>query len=184
MTPQDRAFTITWWDGLLKDDERMMRWLQKLQQTEYDGFTGNREADEQWGGGNPAVSNVFRVTGDDEKRHSDLLVDLIHKRGGTTVEVQPESLYWTEMDAIITSLETCAAVFHLGEVLAAERFKVLFEHDGTPDDIRAFLEAALPDEEYHARAFKRISSPEAIEIVQRKHVEVLAMLMAPKVAAT
>lgn len=44
MTPQDLAFTRQWWDRLLADDERMVRWLQKLWGAEHSGYQNNYDA--------------------------------------------------------------------------------------------------------------------------------------------
>jgi rubrerythrin len=155
--------------------------LQKLQQTEYDGFIGNQEAEEKWNKGNNQIAtNIFKATGWDELRHSDMLVELLHKRGYSTKAKQPESLYWLEMDKVVTDLETSAAVLHLGERLAAERFQVIFEQDNTPDDIRAFIASALPDEEHHARIFGKLSSPEAIQRIESHHCKVVATLKGQK----
>lgn len=163
MTPDDKAFTVAWWDQLLVDEPRMIRWLQKLHGTEFSGFQDNYDAAIKWGGDNLAVINVFKQTGDDEMRHAALLEDLLKGRGAWPIEVVPEeSAYWAEMDKYIVDLKTCAAVFFLGEHLAAERFQVLLDHPGTPADIRYFLERALPDERHHARVFNRMTDSYAL----------------------
>lgn len=170
MTPQDIAFTRQWWDGLLADEARMTRWLQKLWQTEFSGFADNNEAAAKWGQGNPAVVNIFVKTGEDELRHAELLEDLLKARGAWPfTETPPPSTYWEDMEAGIVSLETCAAVFYMGEHLAAERFQVLLDHEGTPADVRAFLEAALPDERHHARVFRRLTTETALADMQARH---------------
>lgn len=177
MTETERAFTLRWWEGLLADEARMVRWLQKLWLTEFSGYADNYEAAGKWAGDNPAIANVFQRTGDDEARHADLLRELLTARGAFPPEPWPvESDYWAEMDAHIVSLETCAAVFHLGETLAAERFEVIFNHPGTPADIAAFLSVALPDEQHHARVFRRLSTPEALAHIQTVHDAVVAKL--------
>lgn len=170
MSPEDRKFTTAWWERLLVDDAKMVRWLQKLQATEFSGYQDNRDAAARWGGGNLAVENVFIQTGDDEMRHSDILIDVLRGRGAWPIEnPPPESAYWAEMEAVTDSLEACAAVFHLGERLAAERFDVLFHHDGTPPDVRDFLCRALPDELHHARVFRKLTNPATLTRITEAH---------------
>src|SRR4051812_46534510 len=107
------------------------------------------------------------ATGDDEMRHSDLLIAVLKGRGAWPVEEPPpESIYWAEMEKSITSLERAGAVFHLGEKLAAERFEALLNHDGTPPDILWFLQQALPDEQHHMRIFGKIAGQVAITEMQ------------------
>lgn len=177
MSPEDLTFTNAWWDRLLADDVAMVRWLQKLQATEFSGYQDNRDAAARWGGGNSAVANVFIQTGDDEMRHSDLLVTLLRGRGAWPIQTPPpESTYWAEMEAVTDSLEACAAVFHLGERLAAERFAVIYNHVGTPDDILYFLGHALPDERHHARVFRKLTNDATLTRITAAHDAAVARL--------
>ena len=176
MNQFDVGFTVRWWDALLADEERMARWLQKLQKTEYSGYGDNLAAIDQWAEGNVAAIGILEATAKDELKHSDLLVELLHKRGLSTEEDQPESVYWSEMDKQITDLKTCAAVFHLGEQLASDRFRVIYNHEGTPDDILHFLKIALPDEEYHARSFRFLTDDATLSQIIKTHYELVERL--------
>jgi hypothetical protein len=177
MTPTDYAFTVAWWTQLLKDDERMVRWLQKLQVTEFSGYQDNRDAADRWAKDNVAARQIFIATGDDEMGHSDLLINVLRGRGAWPTEIEPaESIYWTQMDKSIDSLESCAAVFHLGEQLAAERFKVLYEHSGTPSDIFHFLDKALPEEQHHARIFRKLTNSVTLIEIERAHNQAVLAL--------
>lgn len=172
----DTAYTIRWWDALLADDERMARWLQKLQKTEYSGYGDNLAAIDQWAGDNMAAIGILKATASDELKHSDLLVEVLNGRGLSTETQPPESIYWAEMDKEIIDLKTCAAVFHLGEQLAADRFRVIYNHPGTPKDIMAFLKIALPDEEYHARSFKWLTDDPTLARILLAHQRIVAKL--------
>lgn len=179
MTPEDIQFTRLWWERLLADDEKMVRWLQKLQATEFSGYQDNRDAAAKWGVGSPAAVQVFLATGDDEMRHSDLLIDVLKGRGAWPVEnPPPESAYWLEMDAVTDSLAACAAVFHLGEKLATDRFSVLYNHEGTPDDLLMFLARALPDERHHARVFRKMTDDATLVRITEAHNAAVARLKA------
>jgi rubrerythrin len=176
MNNLDKEFTHRWWEKLLADEDKMTLWLQKLQRTELDGYTGNLEAEALWAKDNLAAKAVLVGIAHDELRHSDLLVDLLRQRGLEPNEESPESFYWSEMDKIIIDLSSCAAVFHLGEQLAADRFRVLFDHPDTPDDIRSFIASAMPDEEYHARSFRKLTDDITLERILVHHVETINVL--------
>ncbi len=176
MNTFDVAFTNRWWDGLLADEERMARWLQKLQKTEYSGYADNLTAIDQWADGNIAAETVLRATAHDELRHSDLLIEILNKRGLSTETEPPESVYWSEMDKQIVDLKSCAAVFHLGEQLAVDRFRVLAAHEGTPDDIQGFLDAVTPDEEYHARSFRKLTDDATLARIIEHHYRIVEQL--------
>ncbi len=177
MTPEDTAFTFRWWNALLADDERMVRWLQKLHGTEFAGYQDNRDAAAKWATKDSAEERIFFSTGDDEMRHADLLVDVLRGRGAWPIEVQPPaSEYWAEMDRVVVDLASCAAVFHLGERLAYERFQVLYNHSGTPDDLLHFLAIAMPEERHHARVFRKMTNPVALQAAEIAHAEAVDRL--------
>ncbi len=164
MSPDDVAFTRVWWARTVADHAKLERWLIKLEGTERQGYEDNRWAAAQFAQGNVAVEQILHATGNDEMRHADLLASLLDQRAPDWRDAKPpESTYWEDMDAHIFDLPTCAAVFHLGEKLASERFEVLLEHPATPDDVRTFLASALPDEQHHTRIFAKLAGPEAIE---------------------
>lgn len=174
----DRAYTIAWWERLLADEEAMIRWLQKLQHTEYEGYTGNIENNARWNTEpkDLLTERVLLKTGDDELRHSDLLVELLNKRGVGPSEVSPPSVYWDEMEKHVVDLKTCSAMCYLGEQLAADRFEIILAHEGTPTDVQDFLKSALPDEKYHARVFRTLAGDDAIAKMIQVQDQVLAMM--------
>ncbi len=174
----DKAFTIAWWDRLIADEEAMVRWLQKLQHTEYEGWTGNIENNARWNTEpkDLKIEQVLLKTGDDELRHSDMLVELLNKRGVGPSIVSPPSLYWEEMEKHVVDLKTCSAMCYLGEQLAADRFQIILEHPGTPSDVLDFIKSALPDEKYHARIFRILAGDEAIAKMALIQENVLAMM--------
>jgi len=172
----DYKFSVDWWNRLLVDQELMNKWLCKLWKTEQDGFQDNMDAAEKYSKEGELAHHIFKITGQDEARHGDLLLQLLKERGIVPEPVQPESVYWNHMDNVVTDMNSCAAVFALGEQLAARRFEVLFDHNGTPEDVRYFLSQALPDEAYHARSFARLAGEEALEKAIKTHEEAIVLL--------
>lgn len=178
MNGEDINHTREWWSQLLADKPRMDRWLQKLQITEYNGFQDNLDARDRWAGDDDVAAQIFWATGQDELRHAYMLTAVLNERGVRAAETGSilPSVYWDEMEVGITSLETCAAVFHLGETLAAERFEILLCHGGTPAGIKEFLERALPDEQHHARIYRKLTTDDAIAHVTGLHHRAIALI--------
>ncbi|AXQ69944.1 hypothetical protein HOU03_gp324 [Caulobacter phage CcrSC] len=178
MNRADIDFTQAWWSNKLGDPPALLRFLEKLHYTEFSGYKDNIDAAYRWAPLNPAAHHIFCQTAEDEMRHAELLVPLVLDRGGRCdgIDAPPPSFYWDEMDKAIVSLDTCAAVFHLGEKLAAERFEVMLDNAGNPEDIRAFLEAVIPDEQHHARIFGKLAGPEAIAAMQAHHDKTVIQL--------
>ncbi len=171
MTQDDIDFTQAWWSNKLSDPEALLTFLTKLYFTEFSGYADNLEAADKYAVADPVAHNIFCQTAADEMRHASLIVPLVLARGGSCCGSEPSepSFYWTEMDKIVVDLKSCAAVFHLGERLAAERFEVMLDMPATPSDIRGFLEEALPDEQHHARIFGKLAGPEAVAAAQAHH---------------
>lgn len=176
MTEEDADFTRNWWRKKVADPDALLTFLEKLYKTEFDGYFDNIAAGQKWARGNEPVYNIFFQTAQDERRHAEMLVPIIRGRDGPKGNLPVDSFYWEEMEKAIVSLETCAAVFHLGEKLAAERFEIMLAMPETPEDIRGFLTRALPDEQHHARIFGKLAGVEAIAIVQAHHDATVARL--------
>lgn len=148
----DVAFTDAWWGRLCASPELMNAWLRKLQHTELEGYYDNLSSIVRYRAHGTPVGTLLQRTALDEKRHADILAEVC---GGRGLELLTEnrSPFWSQMDRLCVDLPSMSAVYYLGEALAAFRFERILAHPGTPADVREFVNAALPDEEYHARAF-------------------------------
>lgn len=185
MNEQDIQFTKDWWGKLVKDEPRLLRWLIKMHRTEADGYQDNIDAANKWAT-TDAQRHIFLQTAEDEKRHAFLMERMIAARGGVLGAPEtapPPSYYWEQMEASVDSLEACAAVCHLGEKLAADRFTIMLEHPDTPIDVWRWLAAVTPDEKHHARIFRKLSTPEAIAKMQLVHDRVVGELKNPLATA-
>ncbi len=168
----DVEFTRSWWSLLIKDDTHLNKWLQKLQVTELAGYYDNLEAIVKFKrdiNSNTRIQELLLRTASDEKNHSNMLVDILADRGVpvySDIEAdENKSLFWSELEASIVDIRTMAAVYYLGEELAAFRFEIIYDNPSTPSDIRRFIEKALPDEKYHARGYLMHTSDEALTSV-------------------
>lgn len=169
--------TIRWWERLLKDEDSMNRWLSKLWNTEKNGYDGDIRSAGKYTQEGSEAREIFHKIAKEELSHSELLFDLLQKRGVTPVaEEQPGSAYWPHVMKGITDLKSCAAAMAIGESLAARRFRVIQEHPDTPQDILDFINKALPDEEGHCRDFQKIAGDEAIKNAVSRHNEAVALI--------
>lgn len=177
MNSTEIQFTQDWWKRCLKDEVKLTRWLQKLQNTEIGGFHDYQYAmsiyqlDER-------TRKIFSNIGSDEFKHSNLLLQLFEDRKIESKANDDEfvSSYWKTMNSHIVDLDTYCAVNYLGESLAAYRFEVIGEMPETPSDIKYFLDNALPDEQFHRETLKRLCSEEVLIHIQTVHDEAVAAL--------
>lgn len=174
-------FTQDWWKRCLKDDAKLVRWLQKLENTEIGGFhdyvtaMGTYVLDAR-------THRIFANIASDEFKHSNLLLQLFQDR-----KIEPQSTneefvssYWKTMNSHIVDLETYCAVNYLGESLAAFRFEVIAEMPETPSDIKYFLDKALPDEQFHRETLKRLCSEKVLVHIKAVHDDAVAALKGQK----
>lgn len=175
----DVAFTTAWWERTIKDEAKLILWLQKLQQTEIGGyddymvFIRQFEPEER-------TRKIFSNIADDELKHSGLIVDLLEARGYRNSLDDLSSTYWATMNENIIDLKTAAAVNYFGEALAAFRFEVIAEHKETPGDIKELLSKVLPDEQFHRETLKRIAGNDLLESMAEKHHRAVAELRGKK----
>lgn len=165
---QEVAFTSAWWSRTLKDEPKLIAWLQKLEQTEIGGyddymaFIAAFDPDER-------THKIFTNIAEDEKKHAGIITDVLSARGFELNPVRVPSTYWMTMNSHIVDLQTAAAVNYFGEALAAFRFEVLIEHHDTPQDIKEMLSIILPDEQFHRETLKRLSGDKLDEFVDHHH---------------
>lgn len=177
----DIEFTKAWWTKVCNEPERMARWLRKLQITEIEGgrdydmllakqYAQQIVAPEQFVM-DERVERVFKNIGDDEHKHSGILLDLMADRQITpaTPSTDTQSSYWTTMNEQIVDLDTYCAVNYLGEGLAAFRFEIIHEMDCTPEDVSNALDIILPDEQFHRQTLKRMTREETLERIMKVH---------------
>lgn len=174
-------FTQDWWRRCLKDEAKLVKWLQKLENTEIGGFHDYVHAMDTYVL-DARTTRIFSNIASDEFKHSGLLLQLFEDR-----KIDPQSnnaefvsTYWKTMNSHIVDVETYCAVNYLGESLAAYRFEVIGEMPETPSDIKYFLDKALPDEQFHRETLKRLCSDEVLAHIQAVHDDAVLALKGQK----
>lgn len=169
-------FTTDWWTRTVKDDQKLLLWLTKLESTEFGGFLDYEHFiyDRFYNQLSPKELKTYFNIGQDELKHSGILLELIENFWACTVTVskmsQPKpSKYWEYMNRQITDVKTCSAVNYYGEALAAARFEIIMDHIDTPSDIKEALSIILPDEQFHREALFRLAGDEALGKIKVHH---------------
>lgn len=172
----DIEFTKTWWRGVVADPAKTLKWLVKLEYTEWQGGAEHVDYLKQ----HPELAErnvrILNNIAQDEYKHSRALYEIITSRGGAPA-VESNSTYW---DALLSPNmpfeEYCAANFY-GEQLAAWRFEVIRGMPETSKDIKDFIDLALPDEIFHRETLQRLAGEEALLKFKSIHDKALAKLL-------
>lgn len=113
----------------------------------------------------------------DEAQHAEWVEELLVTRGIQLPEIEhAEDRYWKPILSELDTFEKTAAAGHHAEGMRLVRIRALVESDKVDSDIREVFRKILPDEEFHEKAFGRMSDNEAIKYMQDKHEAGLEML--------
>lgn len=159
----------TWWERTKADEAALHAWL-------YDQYRGEVGASERI----EAFRDAFAVPGTrahrllgviagQERAHAAWVAELLVARG-LSPEVRDESSrYWEAPLAAIEDLETGCAVGAHAERMRLERIEVIARDEGAPPDVRAVFARILGEERFHERAFRSLSTPEALDRTREAH---------------
>jgi len=179
MSPEQVDFTNNWWASLVKDEGRLVAWVQKLYNSEvhgyseYLGFTTRYKLD-------PQTRAALRSMASDEMRHAGFLDSWLAYRGDEVNPLLAPSQYWTEMQQHVTDFQSACAIKYYGERLAAERFQLLRDHPDTPDSLFHPFRWITPDEARHCEVMFAFAGDEAIVAMEEKHLAAVAKLVKKK----
>jgi rubrerythrin len=175
-------FTRNWWHGLLDDKEKLIRFLKRLHQNEFDAEERFRVFADSWKDINEDIRykdarEVIHLIADQEAYHAKLVEEVLGYRAEVPLlEKKDESKYWRETMPHVHNLETAAAVGAFAEVTALNRFRILVSDTDTPEDLRQIFSLILPDETFHARALSHIAGSEAMNAIRPYHIAGLEAL--------
>lgn len=173
----DKNFTQEWWRRVVSDPDKLLRWLEKLEYTEWEGFAEHARflRANSINMTNKQIK-ILQNIAEDELTHSSILYGVISDRGGTSL-LESTSTYWADMlEPRMSFVDYCAANY-FGEELAAWRFEVIYDMPETPGDIKEFIAQALPDEIFHRETLRRQAGDEAVERLRVRHEAALAKLL-------
>jgi hypothetical protein len=172
----DIEFTKTWWRGVVADPAKTLKWLIKLEFTEWQGGAEHYDFLVKHPELSEREERILRNIADDESKHSLKLLGIIKDRGGNPA-IDSNSTYWdTILTPNLSFQDYCAANFY-GEQLAAWRFEVIRSIPETPKDIKDFIDFALPDEIFHRETLQRLAGEESLAKFKSIHDNALSALL-------
>ena len=168
MNKDNIQFTQDWWLRTINDSNKLTRWLQKLQRTEFGGYQDHID----YMAANSVTEReqlILTNISEYELKHSNLLIDLFTGRGIAVDANGENSTYWDEILSHVNSTAEYCAANYFGEALAATRFEIIQDMSQTPSDIREVIRQVLPDEIFHRETLKRMAGDEVIARMQTLH---------------
>lgn len=167
--------TEQWWKEVSADPAKMVEWLKAQYHGEVTAEKRIRDLIPQYGICGKKADLLNKIA-DDEGRHALWVKGLLDSRGIPAEALQKEERYWgqTLPTSPVTFEAICAVGYH-AEVMRLDRIELLAA-DMRFADIAEVFTRILPDEQFHAKAFGSLSTPEDIEAARQGHADGLNAL--------
>lgn len=158
-----------WWEAIKKDPLKLEDWLKKQFRGEVtaverlDHFCANFvPAGHKW------LKTLYMIQ-EQERQHAAWVKVLLENRGYSTGLLQTPQGYWDQTLAQVSSFESAAAASANAEVMRLERIRLIAADDEAAKDIRETFQLILPQEIFHARAFRKMAGDEAMRAAAEAH---------------
>lgn len=163
------ATSERWWEQTKRDPRKLAAWLR-------DQYRGEATAAQRIGwlrrrfaAEGSRAGRVLGIIAEQERQHAQWVAELLRVRGIEPVVEQTPERYWPQVMGGIDSLSTGCAVGAHAERMRLERIETIAADPEAPEDIRRVFARILPQERFHERAFRRLSSPGALEATRHAH---------------
>lgn len=166
--------THEWIAEVKADPEKLIHWLKRQYVGEALAADRIQSLADQT---DTKAKKVLAKIASDEHRHTEWVAELLRNRGIELPELTYEGTrYWKPILENMHSFEEVAGVGHHAEAMRLVRIRALAVDQEIDADIREVFAKILPDEEFHAKAFEALSTPEAIETTRKLHEAGLELL--------
>lgn len=164
--------TQQWWDRVSNSDEEMINWLKAQYHGEATAEIRIRQSIQDYNLDLASLeAKIIKSITDDEAKHTLWVKKLLTSRGITPKILEKEERYWNEVLPKTLEENTFSyfcAVGHLAETMRLDRISLLAS-DNRFADIAKVMSDIYPDEVFHARAFKEMSTSENIKKAKEFH---------------
>lgn len=167
--------TLEWWQAVKGDDKLLNDWLIRQYRGEVTAARRIEMFRDRYAR-DAEPKRVLTLIAAQEEKHAEWVLGLLQARGIEASVTGAEERYWKETLPAIEDFETGAAVGAHAEEMRLARIRVICDDDTAPADIRAVFQKILREEEFHARAFKKLAGKPAYFRTQGAHEKGMALL--------
>lgn len=168
--------TEMWWNEVSNDPIKMVDWLKDQYHGEMTAFDRITNLLTQYPDISERDKGLITMIALDEHQHALWIRGLLQARGIEAKVLEKEERYWSKtLPTEPVSFQRMCAIGHHAEVMRLERITLL-AGDQRFADIAAVFNQIRPDEVFHAKAFKMMSTPEDIEATRAAHQDGLNAL--------
>lgn len=161
--------SLTWWNAIKGDGEAFVDWLRKQYHGEITAHDRIRSflathvpADSPW-------RRTLELIASQELTHASWVGELLRARGIEPAVLDKDERYWDATLPGATDFASAAAVAAHAEQMRLERITVIAADEDAPADVRGVFARILPEERFHATAFRRMAGEPAFAATLARH---------------
>jgi rubrerythrin len=162
--------TQEWWNEVSNDENKFIHWLKSQYHGEVTAEKRILDSVQTYKLSG-LERKVIESIAEDEKRHAVWVKSLLEKRGIKAEILIKEERYWSKTIPNVFEKNTFSyfcAVASLAETMRLERINLLANDERFKDVAEVFMKI-FPDEIFHARMFKEMSTKEDMEEAEQFH---------------
>jgi rubrerythrin len=160
-----------WWNATKNNEAKFGDWLVKQYRGEVTAAVRIVQLGEKFDV-TPTSKRILNMIAEQERTHAEWIKALLVSRGievPVVEQEQAEQRYWAATLPGIESFATGTAVAAHAEEMRLARIRVIADDESAPADVRSTFKRILKDEEWHASAFKALSTDTALAATLNAH---------------
>ena len=158
-----------WWAEMKKEPARFQDWLTDQYRGETTAAERIEALRDTYAQGNEPARIILSTIAEQEHQHALWVTELLRVRGIEPAVQDKAERYWGQPLAAVKDLATACAVGAHAERMRLERIETIALDSEAPEDVRAVFQRILLQERFHERAFRFLSTPEALEATRAAH---------------
>jgi rubrerythrin len=161
MSNQRAKTSYEWWAAIKSDPALLEDWLRKQYRGEVTAVSRLEQFLERYVKADNHWYKTLRLIQEQERQHAAWIEGLLLSHGFSTEVLQTPQRYWEQTLNHATDFHRAAAASAYAEKMRLERIR-LIATDPDPANVREVFERILPQEIFHARAFRRMAGEAAM----------------------
>jgi len=166
---EDLRTSETWWADIKTHRVAFEAWLHDQYRGEVTAAARIEALRDAFAEPGTHAARVLTSIADQERTHARWIAELLVARGLAPGRLDAEERYWKQTLPAVVDLETGAAIGAHAENMRLERIEAIAGDDAAEPDVRAVFRRILPQERFHARAFRSLTTAAAMEKTARAH---------------
>jgi rubrerythrin len=166
---QEHRTSVEWWQRTKASRPAFEAWLYKQYRGEVTAASRIEALRDAFLTAGTRAHRLLTVIAGQERRHALWVAELLRARGLDVHVEAVESRYFGCTIPEVVDFETGAAIGAHSEQMRLARIELIAADAEADVDVRTVFRRILPDERFHARAFRSLAGPAALKKTEGAH---------------